>query len=223
MYVASMSTDLAASMTVVTSLWRPIALIKSSRGFSSTLPRDRRVLCLKYVSDLKKGVPILNEKAIEEESRKDGFFGVITNIPSGRMGTEAVVASYKHLWIVEDAFGAIKGELKARPVYHWTDNRIRGHLTMCFLAYFCEAQITKALREREVTLESEAIKEGCIKSRPLTVMEVMHELAEVRAVPVKIRDSCIWVRTDIKGNAARLFSALKVPIPAKILGQDDTV
>jgi hypothetical protein len=39
----------------------------------------------------------------------------------------------------------------------------------------------------------------------------------VRAVPVKIRDQTIWCRTDIAGNAAALFQAVGVQIPAKIL------
>ena len=172
---------------------------------------------LKFVAGLKTGSPTLDEAAIAEESRKDGFFGVITNIPADRMGSADVVATYKHLWVVEDAFGEIKGSLKARPVYHWTDERIRGHLTMCFLAYFCEGQITKLLRQKGVVLENASIREGVVRERPLTVAEGMRELAEVRAIPVTIKDTCVWVRTDIKGNAARLLAAIGAPIPPRLL------
>ena len=172
---------------------------------------------LKLVAGLKTGSPTLDEAAIAEESRKDGFFGVITNIPADRMGSADVVATYKHLWVVEDAFGEIKGSLKARPVYHWTDERIRGHLTMCFLAYFCESQITKLLRQKGVVLENAAIHDGVIRERPLTILEGMRELAEVRAIPVTIKDTCVWVRTDIKGNAARLLAAIGAPIPPRLL------
>src|SRR3989339_307656 len=136
----------------------------------------------KYVTGLKKGEPKLDEAVIAAESRKDGFFGLVTNVPVDRMSPSDVIMAYKHLWIVEDAFGEIKGTLRARPVYHWTDQRIKGHLTMCFLAYFCEAQITKLLRQKGITLESIAIQEGTIKERPLTVVEAMRELAEVRAI-----------------------------------------
>lgn len=172
---------------------------------------------LKYVTGLKKGDPKLDEAVITAESRKDGFFGLITNVPADRMGPTDVITAYKHLWIVEDAFGEIKGTLRARPVYHWTDERIKGHLTMCFLAYFCEAQITKLLRQKGVTLESIAIQEGTIKERPLTVVEAMRELAEIRAIPVTIKNARVWVRNDIKGNAARLFTAIGAPIPPRLL------
>jgi len=171
----------------------------------------------KYVTGLKKGEPKLDEAVIAAESRKDGFFGLVTNVPVDRMSPSDVIMAYKHLWIVEDAFGEIKGTLRARPVYHWTDQRIKGHLTMCFLAYFCEAQITKLLRQKGITLESIAIQEGTIKERPLTVVEAMRELAEVRAIPVSVKNARVWVRSDIKGNAARLFATIGAPIPPRLL------
>lgn len=133
------------------------------------------------------------------------------------MKADEIVTSYKTLWIVEDAFGEIKGTLKARPIFHWTDQRIIGHLTLCFLAYLCEALMTKSLREKNLMLESPAIEDETIKPRPLTVVEAMRELQEVRAIPVKIKSSTIWVRTDISGNANKLFSAIGLKAPPKVL------
>lgn len=171
----------------------------------------------KYIRGLQEDTPQLNEEAIAKESIKDGFFGVITNVKADRMSASEILSAYKHLWIVEDAFGEIKGMLKTRPIYHWSDDHIKGHLTMCFLAYFCEAQMTKLLRKKEVTLGSKAIEEQLIDERPLTVAEAMQELAEVRAMPVRLKDNLVWVRNDIKGNAAKLLKAIGAPIPPKLL------
>ena len=170
----------------------------------------------RYVIGLNNGKTFaLNEKAIAEDAIRDGYFGVLTNVCD--MKAEEIIAKYKTLWIVEDAFGEMKGTLKARPVFHWTDQRIIGHLTLCFLAYLCEALMTKALREKNIVLESSAIKNDLIKPRPLTVAEAMRELQEVRAIPVKIRSTTMWVRTDINGNAAKLFSAIGLKAPPKVL------
>lgn len=171
----------------------------------------------KFVAGLQEGHPQLNENAIAQAAMKDGFFGIITNVSANLMSASEVLAAYRHLWLVEDAFGEIKGMLKTRPIYHWNDNRIRGHLTLCFLAYFCEAQMTKLLREKEVMLESKAIEEAQIDERLLTVAEAMQELAEVRAMPVKLKNNLVWVRNDIKGNAAKLLKAIGVAIPPKLL------
>ena len=133
------------------------------------------------------------------------------------MDAKEIVADYKTLWIVEDAFGEIKGTLRARPVFHWTDPRIVGHLTLCFIAYYCESLMTQALREKKLMLENSAIDAAVIKPRPLTVLEAMSELQEVRAVPVTLRSTTMWVRTDIHGNAHKLFSAIGLKPPPKVL------
>jgi hypothetical protein len=171
----------------------------------------------KYVTGLKKGEPQLNKSAISREMLRDGFFGVITNVPKKSMSANDVISAYKHLWIIEDAFGEIKGTLKTRPIFHWTDKRIIGHLTLCFLAYFCEAHITKLLRRQHIVYESHAIDNGTIDPRPLTVSSAMQELKEVRVIPVKLQGKVAWVRTDIKGNALKIFKAMGIAIPPKLL------
>lgn len=133
------------------------------------------------------------------------------------MSATEVITNYKHLWIIEDAFGEIKGTLKTRPIFHWTDKRIIGHLTLCFLAYFCEAQITKLLRQQHVEYESHAVDNGTIDPRPLTISSAMLELKEIRVIPVNLQGKIAWVRTDIKGNAAKIFKAIGIAIPPKLL------
>jgi transposase len=170
----------------------------------------------KYLTGLNAGeTPQLNQEAIAQAAKKDGFFGVITNIKE--MGATQIVDNYKNLWIIEDAFGEIKGNLKARPVFHWTDRNVVGHLTMCFLAYLCESLMTKALREKNLMLESRAVKEEIIEPRALTVVEAMRELQEIRAIPVQIKSTTLWVRTDVAGNAQKLFAAIGLKPPSKVL------
>ena len=164
------------------------------------------------------GAMLRNEplaKAIAKDATRDGYFGVVTHVTD--RGAQEIVANYKTVWIVEDAFGEIKGTIKARPIFHWMDRRIVGHLTLCFLAYYCEALMTQALRQKKLMLESPAIDEEIIDPRPLTVLEAMRELQEVRVVPVKVHNTTMWVRTDINGNAFKLFSAIGLKPPPKVL------
>jgi transposase len=169
----------------------------------------------KFVTEKTKAKLEVNEDAIAKEVRSDGFFGIITNIKD--IKAEDIVAHYKTLWEVEDAFGEIKGNLKARPMFHWTDKRIIGHLTLCFMSYLCEALMTIALRDKGFVLDTPAITKKIIKQRPLTVVEAMRELSEVRAIPVTLRGKTTWVRTDIAGNANKLLAAVGRKPPPKIL------
>jgi transposase len=169
----------------------------------------------KFVKETTKAKLVLDESAIAAEAKRDGFFGVITNVKI--MKAEDIVAHYKTLWEVEDAFGELKGTLKARPVFHWSDARIVGHLTLCFMAYLCEAIMTRSLREKAFMLETPATKKKILKQRPLTVAEAMRELNEVRAIPVTLHGKTLWVRTDINGNANKLLAAIGTKPPPKIL------
>ena len=169
----------------------------------------------KYLKTQGKDHCELNHVAIAEEAKKDGFFGIITNVAS--MTASDIVTHYKQLWKIEDAFGEIKGTLKTRPMFHWTDKRIIGHLVLCFLTYLCEAHLTKSLRKSHEQLDKKSITKNIIKSRELTVVQAMDELNRVMAIPVKVRKQTLWVRTDIPPNAQNLMKAIGMRIPPKIL------
>ena len=169
----------------------------------------------KYLILVKDAEPVLNQKAIDEEASKDGFFGIITNVNT--LSAIEIVQHYKQLWKIEDSFGELKGTLKSRPIFHWSDHRIMGHLMTCFLAYLCEAYVTKELRAHKEMMESKSSLDKTIGSRPLTAALAFEELNSVLAIPVKIKDQTIWVRTDIPANAQKLLQVLHMKTPPKIL------
>jgi len=175
----------------------------------------------KYICINGKDKPTLNLTAIEKESRRDGFFGIITNVKQDSMTAEKIISEYKQLWRIEDAFGELKGTFKTRPVFHWTDDRIIGHIMVCFLAYLCEAHLTKNIRLKNEQLNSKSIEKGWIESRPLTAVQAIRELNQVLAIPVKVRKQKIWVRTDIPENAMKLIKAMEMKIPPKILKKEE--
>lgn len=174
-----------------------------------------------FLKGLDAGKPELDSAKIAQAEKKDGFFALVTNIED--IGPLTLLQQYKQLWRVEDTFGEFKGTLKARPIFHWTDARITGHLSMCFIALFCEAHMTRALRAKRLTRDSRAIREDVIDERPLTAVTVMHELAEVRAIPVTVGKQTIWVRTDITGHVAELFRAIGARIPPRLLKAQNVV
>lgn len=157
----------------------------------------------------------IHEELIGEMASRDGFFAIVTNVTS--LSATELVSHYKQLWKIEDAFGELKGTLQARPVFHWTDRRILGHLVVCFLAYYLEAQLTKTLREQSLKLESKSKEKGLVKQRPLTAVQAMAELVTVMAVPVKLKSLTYWIRTDIPPNALQLIKAIGMRIPPKLL------
>jgi transposase len=156
----------------------------------------------KLVKGLETGKAELDPEAIEADRKRDGFYGVLTNIPKEKMTAEEVGTRYKDLWRIEDAFGEIKGPLMTRPMFHWTDQRIHAHVLICLLAYFVEAVITRTLRKENANF---------------TVGEMFRALNEVYAIPVQVRGARAWVRNELRGVAAEGYQLLGIRPPDRVL------
>ncbi|HEY5412222.1 MAG TPA: IS1634 family transposase [Caulobacteraceae bacterium] len=77
--------------------------------------------------------------SIDAEARLDGIYVVRTSLARPALDAAGVVAAYKSLARVEHAFRSLKSvDLKVRPVFHWTEDRVRAHVLLCMLAYHLE-------------------------------------------------------------------------------------
>ena len=61
------------------------------------------------------------------------------------MDAATVVTTYKSLANVERDFRSIKSiDLDLRPIYHWTETRVRAHVFLCMLAAYLVFHLRKA-------------------------------------------------------------------------------
>jgi hypothetical protein len=87
-----------------------------------------------------------DEAAIADEAALDGFYVLRTNVSPERLDTPGVVLAYKSLAQVEAAFRHFKlSGLEVRPIYHYTEPRVRAHLFLCMLAYWVQRSMQRAL------------------------------------------------------------------------------
>lgn len=87
-----------------------------------------------------------DEAAITAEGALDGIYVLRTNVSAERLETPDVVLAYKELAHVERAFRHFKlSDLEVRPIYHYTENRVRAHLLLCMLAYWLLRHLQAAL------------------------------------------------------------------------------
>ena len=91
-------------------------------------------------------IPYLDEAAIYEEAKYDGFYAVCTSIED--MSTADVVKINANRWQIEECFRIMKTEFKARPVYVQRDDRIKAHFLTCFMALMVYRILEKQLGER---------------------------------------------------------------------------
>lgn len=77
----------------------------------------------------------VNEEKIRAAEKWDGIHGIITNIKD--QPAAELLAHYKRLWQVEETFRISKTDLKIRPIYHYSEQRIKAHIAICFMALAC--------------------------------------------------------------------------------------
>jgi hypothetical protein len=83
--------------------------------------------------------------AIAAEAALDGLYVIRTSVPAERLDAPGVVLAYKRLAAVERDFRAFKtSELEVRPVHHWREDRVRGHLFLCLLAAYVRWHLERA-------------------------------------------------------------------------------
>lgn len=150
----------------------------------------------RYLKMDKKAVTI-NEQAIKEDAKYDGKYILRTNcdLPPGE-----VALAYKGLWQVERAFRSLKSTLDLRPIYHWKEERVRGHIFVCFLAFVLQVMLVKRLKDSKLSLK-----------------EVTQDLRSLQAVKLNIGEEQFILRTELKGHAYDVFKALGYRPPNRIM------
>jgi transposase len=74
----------------------------------------------------------IDNNRILEDAKYDGFKAIATNAKD--ISIEMVLEQYRYLFQIEHSFRTFKSFLETRPMFHWTDERIKGHLVMCYIA-----------------------------------------------------------------------------------------
>lgn len=111
----------------------------------------------------------LDEKAILKDEAFDGYYGIQTNELD--LSPEEIINAYRHLWKIEESFRIMKSTMEVRPIFHWTEERIKGHFVVCFLSFLLERTLELKLKEKNIEFSPERIKEA-LNSMNLT--EVKH-------------------------------------------------
>ncbi len=96
-------------------------------GSLKTKPGLRR-----YLRRTKTGLLRIDKEAAGAEAHLDGKWLLRTSDPT--LSPADLAAAYKQLLAVERGWRDMKGHLGLRPVFHHREDRIRGHVQLCWLA-----------------------------------------------------------------------------------------
>ena len=122
---------------------------------------------------------------IASEEIIDGWYLLHTNQSLQQCSSDQVLAHYKGLLDVEEAFCEIKNYLEVRPVFHYKPDRVRNHVRLCFLSYWLSARLGqewRALGEKgevpRILRELQAIRVGFLHFGQHTFKPLLSQVPE---------------------------------------------
>jgi len=144
----------------------------------------------------------IDEERIAEEARYDGLYVLRTNT---QLHPLDAMMRYRDLLVVEQLFRSEKALLATRPIYHQTDEAIRGHVFCSFLALV----LRKGLEER--------LARARLKPEWRELLADLDRLQEIEAEQDGKR---FILRTPATGVAGKVFQAVGVALPPNIRDAD---
>jgi transposase len=158
--------------------------------------RDKGLLSL-YELDCNNGKLTIkkNRKAINWEETIDGILMLETT--DRKLPAEEIVKKYKELAEIERGWRTLKSSLLLRPVYHWTEQRIRAHIFICMLAL----QIERWMRNRLKTI---------------SVRKALQSLQQIKVGEFTVNGKAVKMTTQPTAEQKEILQKLGVkPIPKR--------
>ena len=149
---------------------------------------------------------VLDQEAIAKDERFDGYYGIQTS--EKELKVQDVLDAYHTLWKIEESFRIMKSTLEVRPVFHWTEPRIKGHFVVCFLAFLLERTLEFHLKKAKVAASPERIREA---------------LNSLAFVEVEIEQKKFYVKAKGTELSNKILRALRIKPPKNITPAEELV
>ena len=144
----------------------------------------------------------LNEDAIAEEEKYDGFYTIATNVDISDETREQcsdvkdILGISAERYKIEECFRLLKTNFSSRPVYHQKPHRIKAHFMICYTAllvfrllqkklemegfHFTPEDIVKTLKNMQVSdMEGFCYRSTYTGSQILTALSVLYPLSQL--------------------------------------------
>jgi transposase len=145
----------------------------------------------------------MDSELLQEESYLDGKFFLKTNIKTEELPAAEVVKSYKQLQEVERSFRELKDFLKIRPIFHYSDDRVKAHVFICVLGYLFEKLIEMQCRRASLRY---------------TGRRALSLLARFKAIECKVAGHPVTVTNRIDQEIGSIMEAVGVSFPSQVIG-----
>lgn len=175
---------------------------RKSQEFIEVLDIDKKT---GEVIKTKKVVVFLEEK-LKKYKETLGFYSIVTS--EIEEDDKEIINRYHGLSRIEDSFRIIKSDLEGRPIYVWTEEHIKAHFLICFIALTIIRIIQyKILQyENKSTLNVDGWEQG------ITAEKLKEALLRYQC---SVDKNGICLFTGIDSELKKIYSALKIKYDLK--------
>ena len=149
-------------------------------------------------------VIIFLDKKLEKYKETMGFYSIVTSEIEDN--DKEIINRYHGLSRIEDSFRIIKSDLEGRPIYVWTEEHIKAHFLICFIALtivrIIQYKILK--QENKSTLNVDGWEQG------ITADKIKQALNNFKACSDK-NGTCLISTPDIQ--IEKIVKSLGIEMP----------
>jgi transposase len=135
----------------------------------------------------------IDSQKIEQAACYDGLKVLICSNPT--ISEEIILTQYKQLYKIEQSFRTFKSFLETRPMFHWTDERIKGHFALCYLSF-------ALLRYWQYQLKMAGL--------PHSEQKIRQELHGLQVSHLQQNKQDFYLRSHINNDAEQLLKNLQI-------------
>jgi transposase len=146
-----------------------------------------------YLKKEGKDTYVLDDEKISRSQKFDGFFCIATN--NTDLSVEVILDAYKQLYRIEHSFRSFKTFLETRPMFHWTEKRILGHLSLCYMSF-------AMLNYLQLKLQKQAT--------PQSENQIRRNLINMQMSLVSQNDNQYYLRSKTTDGARQIMKTLTI-------------
>lgn len=125
----------------------------------------------------------LDEQKVKNAERFDGFLAISTN--TSAITINQVLEQYKMLFNIEHSFRTFKSHLETRPMFHWTDKRIEGHICMCYIAFTIQNFILQKVNKDKKNITETTLR-ATLDKMQVSLIQNQGQNSYLRSMPTDL-------------------------------------
>lgn len=111
------------------------------------------------------------------------------------MSETDILDAYKQLYKIEHTFRTFKSYLETRPMFHWTEKRIEGHLCLCYISFTLLNYLQQQLQKRLA---------------PMSENKIRNTLSQLQLSLINLDGKEYYLRSNTGEGGKMIFKALKI-------------